>query len=111
MGVMAEKPANALVPEDAKPYTTIDLGVWRVLLHKDVVSKTYGISMEKWNMAVLAYPLLLRFLREVYDLNPLLVALVVLLKLWEGVESVLMLYVSSRLLQIVILVRDMSYYL
>ncbi|KAJ7453361.1 P-loop containing nucleoside triphosphate hydrolase protein [Mycena galericulata] len=112
MAAIAEKPIkhenvleDVLLPGDAQsePYTSIDLGVWRVLLPEEIKStrSRSWISLEKWNTVVLAYPLVLRFLQEMYHLNPTLVVLVVLLKLWEGVESVLMLYVSSRLLQII----------
>jgi hypothetical protein len=85
----------------ANTYISLDLGVWRVLLPKDALSPGFRSSKEKWNTIAAASPLLLRFVREIYALNPYLVTLVVLLKLWGGVESVLMLYVSSRLLQIV----------
>ncbi|KAJ7727533.1 P-loop containing nucleoside triphosphate hydrolase protein [Mycena maculata] len=106
MGAIAEKPIkqpleDAPSLEDADSYTSIDLGVWRVLFPKEMGSTGFRIPMDKWNTVILAYPLVLRFLQEIYNLNPLLVILVVLLKLWEGVESVLMLYVSSRLLQII----------
>ncbi|KAJ7105195.1 P-loop containing nucleoside triphosphate hydrolase protein [Mycena epipterygia] len=92
-----EKP---LLTEDADCYTSLDLGVWRVLLPKET-SKGFRVSMDKWNTVVSAYPLVLRFLLEVYSLNPRLVIFVVLLKLWGGFESVLMLYVSSKLLKII----------
>ncbi|KAJ7159261.1 P-loop containing nucleoside triphosphate hydrolase protein [Mycena crocata] len=87
--------------DDADCYTSLDLGVWRVLLPKELVSTKFQATVEKWNAIALAYPLVLRFFLEIYHLNPLMVILVVLLKLWSGFESVLMLYVSSRLLQII----------
>ncbi|KAJ7028923.1 P-loop containing nucleoside triphosphate hydrolase protein [Mycena alexandri] len=92
--------------EDASPkndeYTTLDLGVWRVLLPRDVVSGGFfSATVSKWNTIVFAYPVVSRFFREIYSLSPHLVILVLLLKLWGELESVLMLYVSGRLLQII----------
>ncbi|KAJ7626077.1 P-loop containing nucleoside triphosphate hydrolase protein [Roridomyces roridus] len=108
MGAIAEtlKQDPKSSPDDAEPdsYTSLHLGVWRVLLPKDTTSgfrRWNMFPMEKWNSVVKAYPLVLRFLREIYELDPMLVIFVVLLKLCEGMESVLTLWVSGKLLQII----------
>ncbi|KAJ7669587.1 P-loop containing nucleoside triphosphate hydrolase protein [Mycena rosella] len=92
---------NSEPVEDADAYASLNLGVWRVLLARETVSRGFGVSLNKWNAAVSGYLLLLRFLQEIYSLDPRMVVLFILLKLWDGMETVLMLYVSGRLLQII----------
>ncbi|KAJ7215595.1 P-loop containing nucleoside triphosphate hydrolase protein [Mycena pura] len=94
---------QALTDEEADACTPLQLGVWRVLLPKEPASKYKRVrsAMDKWSAVALAYPLVLRFLLEIYSLDPRMFILVVVLKLWDGMESVLLLYVSSRLLQII----------
>ncbi|KAJ6540799.1 P-loop containing nucleoside triphosphate hydrolase protein [Mycena vulgaris] len=106
MGATVEKVASPTLKHpstvgDADAYTSLDLGVWRVLLAQETVSRGFGATMDKWNSVRAAYPLVLRFLKELYHLNPYLIVVFVFLKLWGGMESVLMLYVSGRLLQII----------
>lgn len=103
-----EKPAkDAPPPEDeADAYTTLNLGVWRVLLPNEIVSGgVLSATKHKWNAIVLAYPVVLRFFQEIYHLNPQLFIMLILLKLWGEAESVVMLYVSGRLLRIVSIVH------
>ncbi|KAJ6600174.1 hypothetical protein B0H10DRAFT_697698 [Mycena sp. CBHHK59/15] len=93
---------DTLIDRSDTSYTTLDLGVWRVLLAtKDPDSSIFLGFKSSWNTVAAALPLILRFLGEIYHLRPDLVLLFFLLKLWSGVESVLMLYVSSRLLRII----------
>ncbi|KAJ7215585.1 hypothetical protein GGX14DRAFT_443140 [Mycena pura] len=81
----------------------LQLGVWRVLLPREPASKYKRLrsAMDKWSAVALAYPLVLRFLLEIYSLDPRMFILIIVLKLWDGMESVFLLYVSSRLLQII----------
>ncbi|KAJ7879382.1 P-loop containing nucleoside triphosphate hydrolase protein [Mycena leptocephala] len=88
--------------DDANAYTTLNLGVWSVLLPNEVVSGgVFSATKQKWNSIVLAYPVVLRFFQEIYALHPNLFVLLIVLKLWGEMESVVKLYVSSRLLQII----------
>jgi hypothetical protein len=100
---LAKESKDASQPEDdANAYTTLNLGVWSVLLPNEVVSGgVFSATKQKWNSIVLAYPVVLRFFQEIYALHPNLFVLLIVLKLWGEVESVVMLYVSGRLLQIV----------
>ena len=81
----------------------LQFGVWRVLLLKEPASKYKGLrsAMDKWSAVAPAYPLVLLFLLEIYSLGPWMFILIIVLKLWDGMESVILLYVSSKLLQIV----------
>ncbi|KAJ7289359.1 P-loop containing nucleoside triphosphate hydrolase protein [Mycena rebaudengoi] len=107
----AEKEKSAPLLEgsdsDASSYTSLELGVWRLLMPKETLPTGFlGIpeflfSMSKWNTIAASWPLVLRFLRDIYQLGPTLVLLYVVLQLWGGVESVLKLYVSGRLLRII----------
>ncbi|KAJ7486852.1 P-loop containing nucleoside triphosphate hydrolase protein [Mycena latifolia] len=99
--VTSNAPKDSPSVDDKDAYTEVELGVWRVLLAREKVAPGFGIPMDKWNAAATAYPLLLRFFREIYSLDPRMVILFILLKLWSSMESVLMLYVSGRLLQII----------
>ncbi|KAJ7669593.1 P-loop containing nucleoside triphosphate hydrolase protein [Mycena rosella] len=99
--LVSETLKDPTVGDNADAYTSLDLGVWKVLLARENVARGFGVSMDRWNTVTAAYPLLLRFLKEVYALDPQMVILFILLKLWGSVESVLLLYVSSRLLQVI----------
>ncbi|KAJ7711883.1 hypothetical protein B0H16DRAFT_590413 [Mycena metata] len=107
MGAPTETAHKLSVPsDDAEPkndeYTTLELGVWRVLLPSDAAAGgLFSATVSKWNAIAFAYPVVYRFFREIYSLSPHLVIMVILLKLWGELESVLMLYVSGRLLQII----------
>jgi hypothetical protein len=100
---LAKEPKDASPPEDdVNAYTTMNLGVWSLLLPNEVVSGgVFSATKQKWNSIVLAYPVALRFFQEIYALHPNLFVLLIVLKLWGEMESVVMLYVSGRLLQIV----------
>jgi hypothetical protein len=111
MGAPTEKSANLASEKDAssKPeedpsnsYTTLNLGVWRVLLPNEIVGGGFlCTTKQKWNSIVLAYPVVRKFFQEIYALHPHLFILLILLKLWGELESVVMLYVSGCLLRIV----------
>ncbi|KAJ7486818.1 P-loop containing nucleoside triphosphate hydrolase protein [Mycena latifolia] len=107
LGSEKEEKATSDAPKDSTPiddkdaYTEVDLGVWRVLLAREKTARRFGLPVDKWKAAVTAYPFLLRFFREIYALDPRMVILFILLKLWSSMESVLMLYVSGRLFRII----------
>ncbi|KAF7355898.1 P-loop containing nucleoside triphosphate hydrolase protein [Mycena venus] len=98
----SEKDASSSPEEEADAYTTLHLGVWSVLLPNEVVAGgVFSATKQKWNSIVLASPVVWRFFQEVYQLNPYLFMVLFVLKLWGEVESVVMLYVSGRLLRII----------
>ncbi|KAK6964745.1 P-loop containing nucleoside triphosphate hydrolase protein [Favolaschia claudopus] len=103
--LLSEKEKNDTSKEsknEKDAYTTLNLGVWSVLLPNEIVSgNIVSSTKQKWNAIVLAYPVVQDFFRQVYDLNPHLVLLFVALKLWGEMESVVSLYVSGRLLRII----------
>ncbi|KIM76355.1 hypothetical protein PILCRDRAFT_646733 [Piloderma croceum F 1598] len=74
-------------------YTTLQLGVWRVIIVNSVI-KLPG----KESLSVL--PLVLAFATEIYTLAPDLVILYVLTKVWSGIQSSLILRTSSHLLTV-----------
>ncbi|KAJ7175174.1 P-loop containing nucleoside triphosphate hydrolase protein [Mycena crocata] len=94
--------SNASSPDDndGDTYTELDLGVWRVLLANELSSGIQGL-LTKWRGIRTAWPFILRFGQDIYRLNPGLVCLMVLLKLWAGLEPVLKLYSFTRLLEII----------
>ncbi|KAF7369845.1 P-loop containing nucleoside triphosphate hydrolase protein [Mycena sanguinolenta] len=97
-----EKDALSPPVDETDAFTTLNLGVWRVLLPKEIVSGgVISTTKQKWNSIVLAYPVVRKFFGQIYQLSPQLFVLLILLKLWGEVESVLVLYVSDRLLRII----------
>ncbi|KAJ7240576.1 P-loop containing nucleoside triphosphate hydrolase protein [Mycena rebaudengoi] len=85
---------------DSDPsYTVLELGVWQVLIATADLFPGLLPELPKWATFATSLPHVLRFLSDIYQLGPCLVLLFVSLKLWAGVESVLMLHVSSRLLR------------
>ncbi|KAJ7652353.1 P-loop containing nucleoside triphosphate hydrolase protein [Mycena polygramma] len=96
--------SNVEAPEHPDPnsYTTLNLGVWNVLLPNDIASGgVWSATKQKWDAIVLAYPIVLEFFWDIYRLNPYLFILLVVLKLWGEIESVVLLYMSGRLLRII----------
>ncbi|KAJ6616725.1 P-loop containing nucleoside triphosphate hydrolase protein [Mycena sp. CBHHK59/15] len=86
---------------DDYSYSTLELGVWRILLHKQPFSVKLSLSWNRWQTLAAAAPVIRRFVAEIYCLAPGLVLLCLVLKLWAGFESTLMLYASGRLLRTV----------
>ncbi|PBL01640.1 P-loop containing nucleoside triphosphate hydrolase protein [Armillaria gallica] len=84
--------------ETAVPEThTVELGVWKVALLND----THWDYKRKWNSLLMALPLFRRLAIDVYTLEPTLSILFILEKIWSGIESAVLLYLSSRLLRII----------
>ncbi|SJL01053.1 uncharacterized protein ARMOST_04369 [Armillaria ostoyae] len=84
--------------ETAVPETrTVELGVWKVALLNDM----HWDYKRKWNNLLMALPLFRRLAIDVYTLEPTLSILFILEKIWSGIESAVLLYLSSRLLRII----------
>jgi hypothetical protein len=87
-------------------YTTLQFGIWRILLHRDSrssISPFRGLSVW-WKKLIeinSGLPIVWRFMMEIYALAPGLTLLLFILRLGNSVESTLMLYASSRLLRAV----------
>ncbi|KAK7055728.1 lipid A export ATP-binding/permease protein MsbA [Favolaschia claudopus] len=101
--------ANNAALEDYS-YTTLTLGVWRLLLPMESSSlPSFKLSLPTnlslpWNEIHEKLPLIAlvwRFLTEIYFLDPILVILTCSLELGAGMDSVLMLYASTNLLKTV----------
>ncbi|KAJ7486488.1 P-loop containing nucleoside triphosphate hydrolase protein [Mycena latifolia] len=88
---------------DDYSYTTLQLGVWRVLVHRDSESFTAGLSLpwNKWKELEDLAPMIWRFLREIWTLDPALILLAFVLRLGTGLQGICMLYASSLLLRTV----------
>jgi hypothetical protein len=91
---------------DDYSYTTLQLGIWRVLFHKD---SSASIPLLRglwvwWKQSIeinSSLPLVWRFMRDIYTLAPGLTLLLLILRIGNSVESTMMLYASSRLLRAV----------
>ncbi|KAJ7089980.1 P-loop containing nucleoside triphosphate hydrolase protein, partial [Mycena epipterygia] len=102
---MSEK---AQMLEDSS-YTTLELGVWRLLLPKDSFAgdfkfswiPVFSLPWRNWTGRNSFLPYIWRFVKEIYTLNPGLVLLAFILRLGGAFEGTLMLYASSRLLRTV----------
>ncbi|KAK0455665.1 P-loop containing nucleoside triphosphate hydrolase protein [Desarmillaria tabescens] len=82
----------------AAPETrTVELGVWKVVL----LNNARWDYRSRWNNLLLAFPLFRRLAIDVYTLEPTLSILFILEKIWSGVESAVLLYLSIRLLRII----------
>jgi hypothetical protein len=86
--------------------TALQLGIWRVLV--PIQAATGKLSflhswLRKWNGFKSSLPVVIRFLREIYSLDPGLNMIYFLVRLGTSVEGTLLLYASSRLLQTVIM--------
>lgn len=75
---------------------TIDLGVHKVLL----AASPWNLR-DQWQQVVVALPLFKRLATEIYTLEPFLAVAYVVTQVWSGLESAILLYLSSRLLSIV----------
>lgn len=90
-------------------YTTLELGVWRLLLPRESFSgefkfswiRGFSLSWRNWTGRTSFLPYTWRFVKEIYTLNPGLVLLAFMLRLGNAFEGTLMLYASSRLLRTV----------
>lgn len=84
---------------------TTDSGVWRLLIPKGARKRAMlvdgGFLRDKWSEALAISPLMIRFLREIYQAGPMLLVLSALCKAWSGIQPTLLLYASSRLLLVV----------
>ncbi|KAJ7881141.1 P-loop containing nucleoside triphosphate hydrolase protein [Mycena olivaceomarginata] len=84
--------------------TAVQLGIWRVLV--PIQAATGKLSflhswLRKWNGFKSSLPVVIRFMREIYSLDPGLNMIYFLVRLGTSVEGTLLLYASSRLLQTV----------
>ncbi|KAJ7596694.1 P-loop containing nucleoside triphosphate hydrolase protein [Mycena floridula] len=76
---------------------SVQLGVWKLTMLKE-----QSFQMKKHlKDLVSAIPLLKRLALQIYTLEPLLFVCFLASKFWSGVESAVMLYLSSRLLKII----------
>ncbi|KAF7335630.1 Lipid A export ATP-binding/permease protein MsbA [Mycena venus] len=88
-------------------YTTLTLGIWRLLLPKESPSSKFSVasgftlSWDKWNEQISFLPIVWRFMTEIYLLSPGLVLLDLMLGFASTMEGTLMLYASTRLLRTV----------
>ncbi|KAJ7062624.1 P-loop containing nucleoside triphosphate hydrolase protein [Mycena amicta] len=106
MTVSPKLPSESL---DPRRVASLQLGVWSVLLPNDASPFKLGFSrstlpsMEKLSAFANSYryPVLARFFRDVYTLQPALTLFYLAMKLWTGMESVLLLYASGKLLRVV----------
>ncbi|KAJ7491750.1 P-loop containing nucleoside triphosphate hydrolase protein [Mycena galericulata] len=93
---------------DDYSYTTLRLGVWRLLLPKESfsnkISPLFG-QLESlwtnWNSLKALLPTIWRFMTEIFYLSPALVLLDSVLKFGAAFQSTLTLYTSARLLRTV----------
>ncbi|KAJ6516672.1 P-loop containing nucleoside triphosphate hydrolase protein [Mycena vitilis] len=99
MSTFTEK-STSMESNDIKAYTTSKIGIWTLFTPNDVDS-SFPAAKQKWNAILSAYPLVLRFFRDIYGLQPYFVVLFIALKLWEGMKSLVELYVYGRLLRII----------
>lgn len=76
----------------------IDLGVYRVTI--PALTGAWN-PREQLNQIIAALPLFRRLAADIYALEPFLSILYLVSQLWEGLESALLLYLSSRLLKVV----------
>ncbi|KAJ6568016.1 P-loop containing nucleoside triphosphate hydrolase protein [Mycena vulgaris] len=103
-----EKSSAGECPDlDDYSYTTLHLGVWRLLLHRDSFSTGFSfsgglsVSWDTWQELTAFVLISWRFLREIWNLDPALALLYFILGLGAGLEGTLMLYASSQLLRTV----------
>ncbi|KAJ7176356.1 P-loop containing nucleoside triphosphate hydrolase protein [Mycena crocata] len=102
-----EKSSKAIL--DDYSYTTVRLGVWRLLLPQEarsfsdrfapipMVSSLY----KRWIELKALAPKIWRFVTEIYNISPVLVTLVLILGSASACERTVMLYASTRLLRTV----------
>lgn len=91
-------PVNAQSQEVHDPrLVTLELGVWKVAMLKDP-----AVNLRKHiNDLTTALPLFKRLAMEIYRIEPFLFLLYICSRFWAGIERALLLWLSSRLLQIV----------
>lgn len=78
-------------------FHTTDLGVWRVL----TLDKSMFDFIGEWQFVVSVLPLLRRLFVDLFNLGPFLFACIILVRIWDSMEPVLLLQLSSRLLSVV----------
>ncbi|CAK5284696.1 unnamed protein product [Mycena citricolor] len=91
---------NRFLPPEL--YTSLKLGVWRLVMEKDAgdaSSLLHLPGINKIRDVIAAIPMLVRFFLEIYALCPHLMLVYILLRVWGGLETVVMLYSSTRVLQ------------
>ncbi|KAJ7644001.1 P-loop containing nucleoside triphosphate hydrolase protein [Roridomyces roridus] len=76
----------------------VQLGVWRILIQKETSSA--GVAA-RWSKFKTMVPTVQRHVAEVVALAPVLISLIFLSKLWTGLEDVLLLHLSGRILTII----------
>lgn len=115
-----EKPSLKDTPEtpeksqDAKPkqrrtYREKELGVWKIIYVTQ--SRFTGLNLSSYLTSFLAkicicrdqWPLVIRFMKETYDIAPRGVILYVTHNLWDSLQGSLSMYFSSRILDLVFL--------
>ena len=96
---MDKKKCNTTAEAPNVPASTssIQLGVWRILLQKES-----PLDFQKqWSNLFSTISLIHRFATEIFHLGPWLFISFIVSKVWTGIESALLLYLSSRILTIV----------
>ncbi|KAF8641261.1 hypothetical protein AX16_010100, partial [Volvariella volvacea WC 439] len=71
--------------------TSLDLGIWRIWIDKATgtgASKNFSLDL----------PTARRFLCDIYKINPFIFVMLLIGKLWDGVEQVVLLSFSSKVL-------------
>jgi len=94
---MDKKDHNEKSDSNDTSISAIQLGVWRVLLQEE---SSWDIR-KHWRDLSSTLPLSRRLATEIFYLDPWLFIFFVVSKVWTGIESALLLYLSSRLLTII----------
>ncbi len=90
-------PKEKLAGENQRGLETFQLGVWKVSLLKraPLNFKKQLLDFKE------AFGYFNRLAIDVYTLEPILATLFILNELWSGVQSALLLYLSSQMLRVV----------
>ncbi|KAK7048497.1 ABC transporter ATP-binding protein [Favolaschia claudopus] len=72
------------------------LGVWRIFTERETRS-----LVASWKQFTVLLPIVRKFVLDVYSLGPRLLFLLVLSKVWFGVEDVLLLHFANKLLALI----------
>ncbi|KAF7365059.1 ABC transporter ATP-binding protein [Mycena venus] len=75
------------------------LGVWRVLVEREIRT-SLGFEMH-WKKITAMLPTIQKFVTDVYMIGPGLLTLIILSKLWSGIEDVLVLHLANQVLSII----------
>lgn len=82
---------------DPSPLITVDLGVWRVTMAKE---PRFDIKKRAKDFFS-ALPLIKTLATDIFKLEPTLFILFLISQAWSGIETAILLYLSSRFLRIV----------